>query len=189
MKLKNNILHIVPHAGGGVGAVLRSLLTADSIRECRYSHHVASLEYLNEVTRKHCDGHGIPWVDDAATLRREDLSALVNSADIVLVHWWNHPLLMRLLIEGLPPTRLIMWSHVNGYFSPQIFFSELFELPDRFVFSTETSNLVPVVHGLTDKIKTKLRVIRSCSGIPEGAESICPKSGPFHIGYIGTVEP
>jgi glycosyltransferase involved in cell wall biosynthesis len=82
-----------------------------------------------------------------------------------------------------------MWSHVNGYFPPQIFFSELFELPDRFVFSTETSNLVPVVHGLPDKIKTKLRVIRSCSGIPEGAESICPKSGPFHIGYIGTVEP
>ena len=73
MKRKNNILHIVPHAGGGVGAVLRGLfLPMIPHRECRYSHHVASLEYLNEVTRKHCDGLGIPWIDDAATLRHGD---------------------------------------------------------------------------------------------------------------------
>src|ERR1700690_138765 len=116
MKRETNILHIIPHAGGGVGAVLRSLLAADSARECRYSHKVASLEYLNEVTRKHFDGHGIPWIDDAATQRREDLSALIHSADIVLTHWWNHPLLMRLLAEGLPAMRLVLWSHVNGFF-------------------------------------------------------------------------
>src|ERR1700690_1948584 len=105
MKRKNSILHIVPHAGGGVGAVLRSLLTADSTRECRYSHSVASLEYLNEVTRKHCDEYGIHWIDEGAMLGREDLFALLDSADIVLTHWWNHPLLMRLLSEGLPATR------------------------------------------------------------------------------------
>ena len=189
MKLKNNILHIVPHAGGGVGAVLRALLTADSTRECRYSHKVASLEYLNEVTRMHCDGHGIPWIDDAATIRREDLSALMNSADIVLTHWWNHPLLMRLLAEGLPAMRLALWSHVNGFFPPQAFISELFEISDRFAFSTKTSITVPIVQKLSEKLKEKLRVIRSCSGIPEGAESIYPKSNPFQAGYIGTVEP
>ena len=85
--------------------------------------------------------------------------------------------------------RLVMWSHVNGFFPPQAFIPELFELPDRFVFSTKTSMTVPTVQKLSDKVKAKLRVIRSCSGIPEGAECIYPKSHPFQAGYIGTVEP
>jgi len=189
MSRKYNILHIVPHAGGGVGAVLRAILTADSARKCRYTHSVASLEYLNEVTQKHCDAHGISWLDEVATRRCKDLSLLLNNADIVLVHWWNHPLLMRLLFEGLPATRLIMWSHVNGFFPPQAFFSELFELPDRFVFSTGTSMMTSTVKKISDTLKAELRVIRSCSGIPKGSETICPKSNPFQAGYIGTVEP
>lgn len=189
MKRKTNILHILPHAGGGVGKVLRAVLSADSSRECRYRHIVASLDYLNEVTRKHCDGLGISWIDEVSVKRREDLSSLLNSADVVLTHWWNHPLLMCLLFEGLPATRLIMWSHVNGFFPPQAFFSELFELPDRFVFSSKTSMTAPAVQKLSERLKANLRVIRSCSGIPEGSESLCPKSNPFQAGYIGTVEP
>ena len=189
MKRKYTILHILPHAGGGVGSVLRSILSEDSLSACRYTHAVASLEYLNEVTRKHCDGHGIVWIDEVATKRREDLSSLLDGADIVLTHWWNHPLLMRLLFEGLPAMRLIIWSHVNGFFLPQAFFPKLFELPDRFVFSTKTSIMVPAVQKLTDKLKAGLRVIRSCSGIPEGSKNACRKYNPFQAGYVGTVEP
>ena len=189
MKRKYHILHILPHAGGGVGAVVRSFLAAESAQECSYTHSVASLEYLNEATRRHCDALGISWIDEAATRRREDLSALLAGADVVLVHWWNHPLLMRLLFEGLPASRLIMWSHVNGFFPPQAFFPELFQLPDSFVFSTKTSLMAPAVQKLSDNLKARLRVIRSCSGIPEGSHPLYPKTGPFQAGYIGTVEP
>ncbi len=183
------ILHILPHAGGGVGAVLRAVLTADSDKECRYTHSVASLEYLNEITRKHCNRHGIDWIDEISRKRCKNLSDILKCADIVIIHWWNHPLLMNLLFEGLPSTRLIMWSHVNGYFPPQSFFPELFEFADRFVFATEISIEAPSVNKLSDHIKTKLRIIRSCSGIPSGSNIISAKSTPFKVGYIGTVEP
>lgn len=188
MKRQHNILHIIPHAGGGVGTVLRAILTAESIPECSYKHTVASLEYLNEVTKKHFVKHRIPWIDEVAAIRQQELPALVDGADIVLAHWWNHPLMMQFLFQGLPPARLIMWSHVNGYFSPQAFFPALFDIPDRFVFSSKTSFMAPAVQLLPEQIKAKFRVIRSCSGIPEGAENVCEKSNLFQAGYIGTVE-
>jgi L-malate glycosyltransferase len=184
-----SILHIVPHAGGGVGAVIRAILGAESIADGPFKHAVASLEYLNEVTKKHFQTYRIAWTDEIATLRQQELPALVDAADIVLVHWWNHPLMMQLLFRGLPQARLIMWSHVNGYFPPQAFFPALFDMTDRFAFTSITSLKASVIQLLPDEVRTKLRVIRSCSGIPEGAENICDKSNPFQAGYVGTVEP
>jgi glycosyltransferase involved in cell wall biosynthesis len=188
MKRQYNILHIIPHAGGGVGTVIRAILAAESIPECPYKHTVASLEYLNEITKTHFEKHRIPWIDEIAEKRQSGLPALLNAADIVLVHWWNHPFMMKFLLQKLPPIRLIMWSHVNGYFPPQTFFPALFDIADRFVFTSKTSFTAPVIQLLSDRIKAKLRVIRSCSGIPEGAENVCEKVNPFQAGYIGTVE-
>ena len=188
VKRQYNILHIIPHAGGGVGAVIRAILAAESIPECQYKHTVASLEYLNEVTKTHFEKHRIPWIDEIAEKRQAELSALLNVADIVLAHWWNHPFMMKFLFQELPPTRLIMWSHVNGYFPPQAFFPALFDVSDRFVFTSITSFAAPVIQLLPDRIKSRLRVIRSCSGIPDGAENVCDKINPFQAGYIGTVE-
>jgi glycosyltransferase involved in cell wall biosynthesis len=188
LKRPSSILHIIPHAGGGVGAVIRAILAAESVPECPHKHTVASLEYLNEVTKAHFEKHQIPWIDEIAEKRQAELPALLHAADIVLVHWWNHPLLIKFLFQGLPPIRLIMWSHVNGYFPPQAFFSSLFDMPDLFVFTSKTSFMAPAVQLLSNRIMEKLRVIRSSSGIPEGVENVCEKTNPFQAGYIGTVE-
>lgn len=188
MRLRYNILHIIPHAGGGVGTVLRAILAAESIPECPYKHTVASLEYLNEVTKMHFERNHIPWIDEITTKKHAEFLTLLNVADIVLAHWWNHPLMMQLLFQGLPPARLIMWSHVNGFFPPQAFFPALFNMPDRFVFTSKTSFTVPAVQMLPEQTKAKLRVIRSCSGIPEDTENVCEKVNPFQAGYVGTVE-
>jgi len=189
MNSPRSILNLLPHAGGGMGAVLRALLTAESRPGNPFIHSVAALEYLNDATRTHLNSHGIPWTD---CLGLEDswerLSALVEAADIVLLHWWNHPLLMRLLFYGLPPSRLMIWSHVNGFYPPQSFFPELFELPDRFVFATKASLHAPVVQGLSDELKQRVRIIRSCAGIPKGAENPSVKAEPFQMGYVGTIE-
>jgi glycosyltransferase involved in cell wall biosynthesis len=184
------VLHLLPHGGGGVGAVLRALLEAELRESTSIIPSIASLERLNETTRDHFKALGISWIDCVAMKSGfEKLSALVRRADIVLVHWWNHPLLMRLLFQGLPPSRLALWSHVNGFAAPQSFFPELFDFPDRFVFATKASWQSPAVHGLPSKIMNKLRVIRSCAGIPANAIKPCIKNGPFQFGYVGTVEP
>ncbi len=188
MKRKVDILHVLPHAGGGVGTVLMALLAADTAADAPYRHRIAALEYLHDAIKRHCTDRGIGWIDEIAGIRHKDLCSLCDDADIVLVHWWNHPLLMRLLFHGLPATRLILWSHVNGFHPPQAFFSELFELPDRFVFSSSVSLTAPAVLALSDRFKSRLRVVRSCGGIPAGSACLPSKPRRFQAGYIGTVE-
>lgn len=190
MSRDTTILHLLPHAGGGVGTVLRALLKAERKGCTSTIPSVASLERLNDITRSHLNELGIPWLDCIATNNGfEQFASLVERADIVLVHWWNHPHLMRLLFQGLPPSRLALWSHVNGFAAPQSFFPELFDIADRFVFATKASWQAPVVKGLPHEIIPKLRVIRSCAGIPAGAVKPFIKNGSFHFGYVGTVEP
>ncbi len=190
MKKKIHILHLLPHSGGGVGTVLRAILEAELKQHLPVVSSIASLELLNERTRYQCNKLGIAWSDCIAD--KEDpeiLNALFKTADIVLLHWWNHPLLMRLLFQGLPPSRLILWSHVNGFYAPQAFFPQLFELPDLFIFATQASFGAPLVQELPKDLKRKLRVVRSCAGIPEEANTPYTKKAPFQFGYIGTVEP
>lgn len=184
------VLHLLPHSGGGVGTVLRALLEAELRESTSTIASIASLERLNETTRRHFDALGVHWVDCIAMKSGfEKFSALIKRADIVIVHWWNHPLLMRLLFQGLPPSRLALWSHVNGFAAPQSFFPELFEFPDQFVFATKASCQSPVVQELPYEIRHKLRVIRSCAGIPADAIKSFIKDRPFQFGYVGTVEP
>jgi len=188
MKAKVTILHILPHAGGGVGSVVRALLSAETASDSPYRHKAVSLEYLNDRTKAHFNENGIPWIDEAAFKHSEELNALLAEADIVLAHWWNHPFMMKFLYADLPPMRLVMWSHVNGYYPPQAFFPTLFDLPDRFAFTSRTSLEAPVILRLPDAIRAKLRVIRSSCGIPEGADTFRDKENPFQAGYVGTVE-
>jgi glycosyltransferase involved in cell wall biosynthesis len=185
-----SVLHLIPHGGGGIGAVLRALLESERREGASRNSSIVCLERLNDITRLHCDSLGIPWVDCIAMEGGiEKLPSLFERADIVLLHWWNHPLLMRLLFQGLPPSRLMLWSHVNGFAAPQAFFPELFELPDLFVFATYASLQSPVARELSQELTHKLRVIRSCAGIPADAVSSFEKDGPFKFGYVGTVEP
>lgn len=180
------ILHVLPHAGGGVGTVLRALITAEVFSaNGRCTHRVATLEHLNIKTRECLDTLGVEYMDCAAN---PALHAWVVEADVVLVHWWNHPLLMHLLAEGLPASRVVLWSHVNGYAVPQAFIPELFDAVDIAVLATEASLEAPVVRSLSPEARAKIRVVRSCAGIPPGA-TIPPRNGDsFRFGYLGTVE-
>jgi len=181
------ILHLLPHAGGGVGTVLRAFLKAESNNSSSlFQHEVLSLESLNIQTQKCLNNLDILWWQSADQNRIE---AQVKAADIVLVHWWNHPLLMHLLTQGLPESRLIFWSHVNGYTCPQAFFPALFDLADLFVFASYASLDAPVVKRLSSTRQQRLIVIPSCAGIPPEGESYCVKETDFQAGYIGTVEP
>ncbi|MBF0230151.1 MAG: glycosyltransferase family 4 protein [Desulfamplus sp.] len=184
------VLNILPHFGGGVGSVLRALFEAELINQKHIVNTVASLEHINDITKRNLNRLNISWIDRVAAQGNYDkLIDLIPKADIVLVHWWNHPFLMNLLFRGLPPCRLALWSHVNGFSAPQSFFSELFSLPDRFVFATKSSYNSPVVQNLSYELNNKLRVIQSCAGIPADAVTPFIKDEPFQFGYVGTVEP
>ncbi|MDD2714786.1 MAG: glycosyltransferase family 4 protein [Candidatus Wallbacteria bacterium] len=180
------ILHITPHLGGGVGRVLLNYL--EKVKGTGFSHKVICLEYANEKAILAAQVSGFS-LSDKMSSNHDGIMAEVEKADIVLVHWWNHPLLNAFLVrESLPPARIIFWSHISGFHAPYVFSRPALNYPDLFVFTSPFSRDTQEVKKLPDARQKALRVIWSTGGI-EHVASIMPKphSG-YRIGYIGTVD-
>lgn len=184
---KIKILHITPHLGGGVGRVLLNYLLKvkdDSIG----IHEVVTLEYANEnaieVTRK----AGIS-LTDRMWENTDDLLNRIKQADIVLIHWWNHPLLYDFMVRNeFPSSRVIMWSHTSGFNAPYVFNEKIINYPELFVFTTPISFETDEIKNLSeDRIKT-LRVVWSTGGVDHVKNVEAKEHSGFNVGYIGTVD-
>lgn len=182
---KKHILHITPHLGGGVGSVLLNFLSFAKNDE-KYSHSVATLDYANEKSKKASKEIGFELFSDAYK-DINHLLQLINKADIVLVHFWNHPLLYDFLVRNkLPESRVIFWSHISGFTPPNIFPQKILNYPDKFVFTTPLSFDTKEVQEFQSK--EKFAAIWSTGGV-EHVKNINPKPHKgFNIGYIGTVD-
>lgn len=184
---KKQILHITSHLGGGVGRVLLNyfLKTKNSPY---FAHKVACLDYANESVFDAAKNGGIKLFEKMSG-KKQQLLKMIADADIILIHWWNHPLLYDFLVRTqLPPCRLIMWSHNSGFYPPGVFTDKIIKYPDLFVFTTPISLGTREVKNLSDEQKKATRVIWSTGGV-EYASSVKPKKHPgFNVGYIGTVD-
>lgn len=182
-----NVLHITPHLGGGVGSVLLNYL-AKAKENSAFDHRVLSLEYANEKAKTASKTTRF-FLADKMSENLPGLFEAISNADIVLIHWWNHPLLYALLVrESLPPARIVFWSHISGFSPPYVLNQPALQYPDLFVFTSPLSLKVPEVRNLPEDRQKALRVIWSSGGI-EHTSSIRPKShSGFNIGYIGTVD-
>lgn len=178
------ILHITPHLGGGVGKVLLNWISKDK----RFSHRIICLDYANKEAKKIAKEKKIS-LEDCFADKHEELLNLIKDADIVLVHFWNHPLLYDFIVrEQLPPCRIIMWSHISGFHPPYIFPSPLFDYADLFVFTTQISYDTKEIKKLDEEHKKKLRVIWSTGGVYDVIDIKSKRHKGFNIGYIGTVD-
>jgi len=186
-RTKYTILHITPHLGGGVGRVLLNYLEKVKTNP-DFRHKVLCLEYANDKAVLASRTTGFPLMDKMSS-DPDGIIAAIAEADIVLIHWWNHPLLYAFLVrETLPPSRIIFWSHISGFHAPYVFNKPALYYPDLFVFTSPLSLEAPEVKNLQQAQHKALRVIWSTGGI-EHVASVQPRphSG-FKIGYIGTVD-
>lgn len=186
MKIKRyKILHISPHLGGGVGRVLTNYLKATKKSE-KFEHKIYCLDSINPNAKKFLSDENISHKE---LVPQNELLEEINGYDIVIIHWWNHPLLFDFLVRfELPPCRIAFWAHVSGNAAPNFFSHTLFEYPDYFVFTTPMSYLVKEV---TDHKggSQKLRDIWSTGGFEhvknrDGAK----ESNCFTIGYVGALD-
>ena len=133
-----SVLHVTPHLGGGVGRVLLNYFS-HTLSSDQEQHALICLDYANTDAAIRAAAIGIT-LEDRMAGRVSALLSRMAEADIVVMHWWNHPLLYALLVrEALPPTRLLLWSHVSGLFPTQKFTDELISYPDLFVVASPAS--------------------------------------------------
>jgi glycosyltransferase involved in cell wall biosynthesis len=131
---------------------------------------------------------GFSYMDNSSSNHRMVIDKIENS-DIVLIHWWNHPLMYDFLVRNsLPESRIIIWSHVAGFHPPHVFTEKILDYPDIFVFTTPISLETKEVKKLPKEKKRKLRIVLATGGVGH-VEFITPqKHEDFNVGYIGTVD-
>jgi len=183
----HTVLHITPHLGGGVGKVLLNYLGKVSTAPV-FSHRVLSLEYANENALRASRQAGF-YLADKMSDNHPGIAAEISKADIVLVHWWNHPLLYDLLVrKTLPPSRIVFWSHISGFHAPYVFSKPALSYPDLFVFTSPLSLETREVGMLPEIRRKALRTIWSTGGIAHAVSLTHKPHQGFKVGYIGTVD-
>lgn len=182
------ILHLTPHLGTGVGAVVLNYL--DKVKsDQNFEHSVVCLDYANDLAKSSSIIMGFALQDKMAS-RPDELLAMIAEADIVLVHWWNHPLLSDFLVrQTLPASRLIFWSHVTGMPAPNNYTRKSLSYPDKMVFTTPLSLELPEVKNLASQMPNHFSAIWSTGGSERLAWLQLKPHHGFNIGYIGSLDP
>jgi len=187
MRDRLSVLHITPHLGGGIGRVLLGYL-AKVKNDDRFIHQVSCLDYANDDAVAAAAEIGIT-LTDKMHMHRQKLLSIIGEADIVLLHWINHPLIYDFIVrEVLPPCRLIVWSHISGFYPPYVFTEKILSYPDLFVFTSPISYEVKDIHNLPNELRSKLRVVWSTGGVGHVKDVKCKRHEGFNVGYIGTVD-
>jgi glycosyltransferase involved in cell wall biosynthesis len=159
-----NILHITPHLGGGVGTVVRGYL-GHVLSVGSDTHSVLALDTLNNDSRNFLRRIGCAWTDEAFD-KVEEMDAQIAHADVVLVHWWNHPLLQMILMgHSLPACRVLLWAHISGVPSPNNFTKFIIDYADRLVFTTPLSFHAPEIQALPATQRNRITSIWSTAGV------------------------
>ena len=188
MKIRHprSVLHITPHLGGGVGAVLYNYLSSVAhISDFTFS--LCCLEPSSQ-NQKSSFTPLVHQMEENCFTEITELLQKIAVSDIVVVHWWNHPLLFELLvIVNFPPCRLVFWSHVSGLGGTSIFTSKLLEYPDAFYLTTPVSKEAKVDKQAFSKLQT-CNYIWSTSGLGDASLKSQKSSGNVNIGYIGTLD-
>ena len=182
----SKIIHVVTHLGGGVGRVLTNIARQSALIG-DYDHEILCLDYLSPTAKKLVKETGVVV---KAEVNYEDIHNEVEEADIVQLDWWNHPLLYRFLCSAkLPAIRLLVYSHVSGYYPPFVLTREIIDFSDMFVASTPYTCDHHIIQSIPEEIKrTKIRVVFVSGGISRVA-GVTPKAHRgFNVGYIGTVD-
>lgn len=129
------ICHITPHLGGGVKTVLLNWAKNDASN----THSFFCLNYADDHTKLKCIKDNID-VCDMIYYNSSILLSKINTYDIVVLHYWNFPLIHAFFIQNkLPPCRLVVWNHSSCLYAPYNIYKKLFDVSDRVVFTSSIS--------------------------------------------------
>ena len=180
------ILHITVHMGGGAGKAIQSL-SSYSAENFGWDYDIALLDMPIQTHHlEKCIEKGIKvHFPDC----RWDM--LMDEADAVIINWWSHPKMLKFL-ANLPkvPTRLLLWSHINGCVYPFLP-ADFLNCFHKVLFTTPYSLENPFWKiNERDNIREKSFIIYGSGDYSESfphKKDYSTNGKDFVIGYVGTL--
>ena len=181
------VLNIIPHLGGGVGTSIE-----DYIRQSHSLGIENSIFCLDSCIEKPELG-SIPtsFIEDAFWGDRQLLLEEIVKCDVVLVHYWNHPLLTVFLSETkLPKSKLVFWCHNSGLFEPHIIPNYVASIASRVVFSSAISTNAfnfDYLDSVGISQSATVPTVRNLDAFFEIGDARVEKKLTLNLVYVGTV--
>ena len=172
--------------GGGIGRAISDSLIAEK-KMTPDVHKVYCLE--KPVNFQYIEKCLTNSIEVKYALSGEDLYREMSQTDIVVIHWWNHPAMARLLLN-FPAirTRVVFWIHVSGCTYPKLPFS-IVEYMDYTIFTTPYTYKNPHWTEEEQEIAEKKGYV--IYGLGELGDLFLKKNyevgEEFVIGYVGTI--
>jgi glycosyltransferase involved in cell wall biosynthesis len=130
------ILHIIPRfIGGGPERSLLAGVVQERVIGAASRHVVSVLDapvslHMLIAARK-------LGVELVIRPKHDALTRLIESTDLVQIHFWNHPTLAALLRTlTFPPARVLVWSHVLGLHAPQVLTEDVARFGDHLLLTS-----------------------------------------------------
>lgn len=175
--------------GGGVGKATMGLAV-----ECARNKEIKQKILLLERPEKmmHLEkcletDIEIIYADD----KKADIPQIIFWADVVVINWWNHPLMSGFVAEKLKnKCRCVMWSHINGCSYSYLPY-ELVSIPEKLLITTAYSLENPLwTEQQRAEIKQKTHLISGIGNfkpIDVTAKGDYKIKDKFVVGYAGTI--
>lgn len=180
-----NIVHVTPHLGGGVGKAVSGLILANKKDGHQFNHVVIALEALEKK-------QSLEALIDAGVVVHEKptpqhMKSLLQSADIIQIEFWNHPLIPELLCSpDFPWARMVFWCHISGLDTPCIPHG-IIEKSHQFIFTSACSLSSSAMRNISEEIRGKVGVISSGGGLEELPLLNRDYSLSLRYGYFGSL--
>jgi len=178
------LLHVLPRwLGGGPERGLLELVHQNLTQDRKVQHRVLVLDRPISaplfIRARHL---GVSLVQGSW---RAAFSQEIEDADIVVLHFWNHPLFYELLARELPACRLLIQCEVAGNSLPQLIPTGLLELPDSWVLTA------PEGHGaaIPGSRDVRNQRIPGLADVSRLANYSPKEHSGINTTYLGSLEP
>lgn len=153
-----HVAHVAAHIGGGVGSVLKDFFELSKPLRLKND-----LFCLDKCETNFSDLVSVSFRKDALAFEAGWAFAdSLQDYDVVLIHYWNHPLMAKFLATvNLPSCRLVIWGHNSGLFEPHIIPRYLVDIGRKVLFTSACSFKAPNLQSFIAEVPEKFGVVHS----------------------------
>jgi len=175
------ILHVTPHFSlGGAGRALVALAKYSG-QHGDFRHRVISLTKPDPGAVRLASEARVPVVHMTAT--SSNWLPELESAEILQVHFWNHPALRQFYDRSVLHSRMIVWCHTDCREPPHVMTSDVFNTATVVLVSSPVTSKVSMFNGADH-----VQFLRAGADFDRLSGFRRKPHETFNVGYIGVYD-